>query len=184
MVKWLGLVVALLGPGLAPPALAGVQVQVDDGRISAVLEDAPVPDALAALKRAGGPEIVLPEAARSRSLTLTVERVRLEEFVRRLLQALDLGGFALVYEADGAAGRVVVVDRSRGGPPPAEPPAEASAGVAAEPVYIPPASPPVYIPPASPPVYIPPASPPVYIPPASPPVYVPPATDPQPAPTQ
>jgi hypothetical protein len=180
MVRPLVLVVALLGSGLAPPALAGVQVRVNDGRITAVLEDAPVPEALAAIQRAGGPEIVLPDAARGRSLTLTVEQVRLEEFVRRLLLALDLGGFALVYEPDGAAGRVVVVDRGGPAPPPAaaEPPAETSAGVTAEPVYIPPASPPVYIPPREPPVYIPPASPPVYVPPASPPAYVPPATPP------
>jgi hypothetical protein len=187
MVRWLGLLLALLGPGLADPALAGVQVQVDAGRISAVFEDAPVPDALAAIRRAGGPEIVLPADSLSKTLTLAVERAPLEEFMRRLLRALDLGGFALVYESDGAAGRVVLVDRSRGLPPPeppadpaasAEPPPAASAG----PVYIPPREPPVYIPPREPPVYVPPASPPVYIPPASPPVYVPPASEPQPAP--
>jgi type II secretory pathway component GspD/PulD (secretin) len=184
MRKMLRTLLSILVASLFSLAAAGARVDVTDGRIGAAFEDAAVPEALSAIRLATGFEIVVPAVAQSKRLTLTSEPLPPEQFLRRLLQALDLGGFALVYEGDGSARRVIVVDRSSA--PPQEAPArsaeptEAPAAAETGPVYIPPASPPVYIPPARPPVYIPPASPPVYIPAASPPVYVPPATESQP----
>jgi hypothetical protein len=165
---------------LASVAAAGdARVEVEQGLVSASFDAVPVREALEAVRRASGVEIVVPASVQDQTLTMTVERQPFEQFVRRLLDGLDLGGFALVYESGGAAQRVIVVDRARGGvaaPEPAPPP---PAPTGSEPVYIPPATPPVYIPPATPPVYIPPATPPVYIPPSTPPVYIPPATEPR-----
>jgi type II secretory pathway component GspD/PulD (secretin) len=176
--------VAILGAALSTVAAAGARVEVEDGRIGAIFEDASVPAALDAIRKASGLEIVLPASVMSKRLTVTVERLPPEQFLRRLLHALDLGGFALVYKDDGSVTRVIVVDRSSTPPAqeaPAGPtvaPTEAPTAAEPAPVYVPPASPPVYVPPASPPVYVPPASPPVYVPPASPPVYTPPTSPP------
>ena len=176
MVRFIVPGVIMVGLAIGSTALgAGARVAMQDGVVTAQFEATPVPEALNAVKRATGVEIVLPASVLNKSLTLTVERVPFEQFVRQVLDRLELGGFALVYEATGAAQRVIVVDRARGGPsnlgsaaPAAEPSPTTGAG-----------SEPVYVPPATPPVYIPPATPPVYIPPVSPPVYVPPATEPQ-----
>src|SRR5262245_53094140 len=90
---------------------------MEDGLISADFDATPLPEALEAIQRATGVEIVVPVAVESRTLTLTVARASFEQFVRRVLDALELGGFALVYEPNGAAQRVIVVDRARGGVP-------------------------------------------------------------------
>jgi hypothetical protein len=176
------IVVGLLVGSVA--AGSGARVAMHEGVVTAHFEATPVPEALDAVQRATGVEIVLPASVRDKSLTLAVERVPFEQFVRRVLDGLELGGFALVYEANGAAQRVIVVDRARGGPTDAGPAASVvepgpTAGAGSEPVYIPPAVPPAYVPPSTPPVYIPPRTAPVYIPPATPPIYVPPATETQ-----
>jgi len=168
----------------APPAFAGtVRVEAQGNLVTATLDAAPVAEVVEATRKATGVEVVLPASTQGKVVTLAVEQVPLEQFVRRLLQALDLGGFVLVYESTGVANRLIVVDRGRPGPPPdggARPPGEPTAPPAASvaPVYIPPREPPVYIPPTIPPVYIPPTTPPVYIPPTIPPVYIPPAVPP------
>ncbi len=174
------LAVALLGGQLA---LAGeARVTMEQGLVSATFDAVPTPQALEAVRRATGVEIVVPGSVQEKTLTLTVERLPFEPFLRRLLEGLDLGGFALVYEPNGAAQRVIVVDRAKGGeaatvpsPRPASESPTASSGASAGPVYIPPKEPPVYIPPTTPPVYIPPASPPVYVPPATEPREIPPS---------
>lgn len=176
---------------LALGALAadGARVEMHQGLVSAHFEAVPVPQALDAVRAATGVEIVVPGSVKDKSLTLTVERAPFEQFVRRILDGLELGGFAVVYEATGAAQRVIVVDRAQPGPPdtgsatPSGQPSPTAPGTS-EPVYIPPTTPPIYVPPATPPVYIPPARPPVYVPPATPPVYVPPATPPATTPSQ
>ena len=179
---------ALWVAGLAIVSVAGAgaaRVEVQEGLVSASFEAVPVPEALEAVRRASGVEIAVPDSVQDKKLTLAVERAPFEQFVGRLLEALDLGGFALIYESGGAAQRVIVVDRARGGAPPAAaaaapPPQQSTVPLGSpEPVYIPPSSPPVYIPPSTPPVYIPPSSPPVYIPPSTPPVYIAPATEPR-----
>ena len=187
-VRWT-IMVRLIGRGLGVVALAigtvaaaaDARVAMQEGLITAYFEATPVPEALAAVQRATGVEIVVPASVRDKSLTLTIERASFEQLVRRVLDGLELGGFALVYEATGPAQRLIVVDRARGGPTNVESAAPVeplpAAGAGSEPVYIPPATPPVYVPPARPPVYIPPRTPPVYIPPATPPVYTPPTSE-------
>jgi hypothetical protein len=167
-----------------PAVAADAQVRMEGDAVFAAFDGVPAPQALEAVRRATGVEIVVPPAAvQGKTVTMTADGMPFEQFVRRLLESLDLGGYALVFEPGGTARRIIVVERGHGGPPPpAAPPAEPPA-TASGPVYIPPAAPPVYIPPAAPPVYIPPAAPPVYIPPATPPVYIPPAGEPRPAPT-
>jgi hypothetical protein len=164
----------LLVPAAAP---AATRIESQGGQVTAELDGSPVPEVVSAMRRATGVDLVLPASTEGKTVTFSVSRVPIEGFVRRLLQALDLGGFALVYESSGAATRIIVVDRGRPGPPPtaavpAPPPPPAG------PVYIPPTTPPVYIPPTTPPVYIPPREPPVYVPPTTPPVYIPPSTPP------
>jgi hypothetical protein len=168
---------------LAAPPGARATVEVDGELVSATFEATPVPAAVEAIRRAAGVDLVLPALARDRTVTLRVERLPFEQFLRRFLQTLELGGYALVFESTGVARRVIVVERGSDAPPsPAALAAPAEGTNATEPVYVPPATAPVYIPPARPPVYVPPARPPVYIPPATPPAYVPPASEPQPAP--
>ena len=177
---------ALIGSGLVVVTLAvgfldadgGGRVQVRDGLVSADFEGTPLPEALDLIQRETGVEIVVPASVRGKTLTLAVQQASFEQFVRRVLAALELGGFAVVYEASGAAQRVIVVDRAQGGTIETEVP-----GTAPQPAPVTPDSDePVYIPPATPPVYIPPTTPPVYIPPTTPPVYIPPTTPPQEAP--
>lgn len=159
---------------------AGADVRYEQGLVSASFDGVPVPDALVALQTATGLEIVLPPAALGKAVTLAVEEMPLEAFLRRLLAALDLDGYLLVYDSGRGTGRVLVVERGRGGettssetgrPEVRAPEAAASPGS--------PAPGPAYIPPLDPPVYIPPREPPVYIPPREPPAYNPPAVAPQ-----
>ncbi len=158
-------------------------VVVEAGRVSATFRGTPAREALEAVRAATGMEVVLPDTVHETPLTLSVERLPLERFLQRVVEALDLGGFALVYQSIGAAERVIVVERAgRAAPVPRPPAAETPGGfgsAAPETVYIPPPTPPVYIPPLTPPVYVPPATPPVYVPPAEPPAYIPPATAPR-----
>jgi hypothetical protein len=185
--------VALAGIGCLLAALAvssaGAESRVEarDGRISAAFDAVPTAEALAAIQRATGVEIVLPASAQGKTVTLDVQDVPFERLLQRLLETLQLGGYMLVYEPGGTR-RVIVVDRSQGtappaaGPTPRPPPPKAppggNPGTPPAPVYTAPTSPPVYIPPTTPPVYVPPTTPPVYVPPATPPVYVPPAQPP------
>lgn len=174
------LIVLTLAVGAAPAVPAAARVEVQGDLVSATFDDTPAPEALDAVRLATGVEVVVPASLGSKTVTLAVERLPFEQFVRRLLQGLGLGGFALIYESDGAARRLIVVDQPRGGAPAADSQPGPQAGPTSQPAE----SGPVYIPPATPPVYIPPASPPVYIPPATPPVYVPPVEEPRPAPSQ
>jgi hypothetical protein len=171
--------VLLLALVLAPAWLeAGTRIESQGTLVTAELDQAPVPEVVSAMRRATGVELVLPASTEGKSVTFSLERVPIEQFVRRLLQALDLGGFALVYESSGTVTRLIVVDRGRPTPPGGRPPTAAVPTAPTGPTYVPPATPPVYIPPTTPPVYIPPREPPVYIPPTTPPVYVPPSTPP------
>lgn len=106
------LVLALsLCPALA---LAGeARVRFQDGLLSAVFDATPGAEAFEAIRRATGVEIVVPESVGRKTLTLSLQPAPFEQFVRTLLQALDLGGFALVYERGGAADRLIVADAAR-----------------------------------------------------------------------
>jgi hypothetical protein len=107
----LGLVAA--GPGAA----AGQpRIQVTEGLVSATLEGVPVGDAVAALRRVAGVDVVLPASVQGKSVTLSVAQLPLERFVRRLLEALGVGGYALVYEATGEMRRLIVVESSGAAP--------------------------------------------------------------------
>lgn len=101
-------------------ALAGkAQVTVHDGLVSATFDATPSPDALDAIHRATGLELVVPLAALQRTLSLTVAQAPLERFLTRLLDALDLAGYALVYAPGGETNRVIAVARGGEGPAPA-----------------------------------------------------------------
>ena len=109
----LGFVAA--GPG----TVAGEpRIRVADGLVSATLEAVPVGEAVEALRRVAGVDIVLPASVQGKSVTLSVEQLPLERFLRRLLEVLGVGGYALVYEASGEMRRLIVVESGRSAPPP------------------------------------------------------------------
>jgi hypothetical protein len=108
----LGVVAA--GPG---PVAGQPRIQVSGGLVSATLDGVPVGEAVAALRRAAGVDVVLPASAQGKTVTLSAEQLPVERFVRRLLEALDLGGYALVYEASGEIRRLIVVESGRSAPP-------------------------------------------------------------------
>ncbi|HEV8308086.1 MAG TPA: hypothetical protein VGW35_10505 [Methylomirabilota bacterium] len=175
--RWtIGTLLIVMALAVSSRGMAGAaRVRVEGGLVSASFEAVPAPEALDAIRRATGVELVLPPAIRGKTLTFSAEQLPLEPFLRRVLDALDLGGFALVYEPNGDAGRLIVVGRgARGAASAVTSPAAADPDVEI-PRYIPETEVPVYIPPATPPVYIPPASEPVYIPPDTEPQYIPPS---------
>ncbi len=105
---------------LPTAAYAGAaSVHFQGGLVSATFDATPAPEALDALRRATGMEVVLPPSAQRQTLTLGVEQAPFEQFLQRVLAALDLGGFALVYAPGGGADRLIVVDKGRGAEAPA-----------------------------------------------------------------
>lgn len=102
-----------------PAALAagGATVTVHDGRVSAAFDRTPAREAAEAIRHATGLEVVLPPSTWDTAVTLRVEGATVEQLLQRLLDALDLGGFALVYDP-GERGRVLAVDRGREGAAP------------------------------------------------------------------
>jgi len=119
-------ILALVTLTAAPRALAGeARIEVADGLVSARFDAVPVAEAIAAIHRAAGLEVVLPASVRDRTVSVTADRLPLEGFIRRLLEVLDVGGYALVYDADGQR-RLIVVESGRGTPSPG-----AAAGVGA-----------------------------------------------------
>jgi hypothetical protein len=113
-------VLAALGSvGTGSGAGAGEpRIQVTQGLVSASLEGVPVGEAVGALRRVAGVDVVLPASVQDRTVTLSLEQVPLERFVRRLLEVLGVGGYALVYEASGQMRRLIVVESGRSGPAP------------------------------------------------------------------
>lgn len=110
----LGFVAAWPGPAVGQP-----RIRVTEGLVSAALESVPVGEAVGALRRATGVDVVLPASVEGKTVTLSAEQLPLERFVRRLLEALGLSGYALVYEASGEMRRLIVVESTR--PAPTEP---------------------------------------------------------------
>jgi hypothetical protein len=108
----LGLVAA--GPG---PVTAQPRIQVTEGLVSATLDGVPAGEAVAALRRAVGVDVVLPASVQGKTVTLSAEQLPVERFVRRFLEALGLGGYALVYEGSGEIRRLIVVESGRSAPP-------------------------------------------------------------------
>jgi micrococcal nuclease len=100
------------------------RVSVDGGLISADFNATPAQEALRAIERATGVPIVLPASLERQALTLELERSTVEEALRHIVAALDVGGMALVYGPRGKVTRAILVKSSRSGPvPPAGRPA-------------------------------------------------------------
>ncbi len=107
------LALALLSAVTTVTALAGeARVRVQDGRVSATFDATPAADALDAVRRATGVDVVVPPSISEKTLTLVVGPAPLDPFLRRVLDALGLGGFALVYASSGAAERVLMVEKA------------------------------------------------------------------------
>jgi hypothetical protein len=105
-------------------AAAEARVIFRDALVTAKFEAAALGAAFQAIRSATGVEIVVPPSIQSNSLTLSVHQIPLESFLQRLVGTLNLGGFALVYDRDGGASRIIIADIGRtehtapGAPPP------------------------------------------------------------------
>jgi len=104
-----GIVAMMPAATLAGEAL----VKVQDGLVSATFDATPRANALDAIRRATGVELIVPPPVREKALTLAVEPAPFERFLEHVLQALELGGVALVYAPDGRADRLIVVHRGQ-----------------------------------------------------------------------
>ena len=107
-------VVILLAIGLAPALAGQASVRFHEGLVSATFEATPASEALDTIQRATGVELVVPPLVEGKTLTLTVEQLPFERFLQRVLTALDLRGFALVFGIGGAARQLIIVDRPGG----------------------------------------------------------------------
>ncbi len=163
---WVGVPFLLEG---AEKAAGERWVRYENGQLSFAFEETPVGAALAAISEKTGIRIVLLPGVEEKAVSLRVEGVLLETGLRHLLRAVGLASFAIVYEEQGSARQLIIVE-----PGTAEAPSTAlPVPPAGQPVYIPPKTEPIYIPPRTEAIYIPPATPPEYIPPREEPVYIP-----------
>jgi micrococcal nuclease len=89
------------------------RVTVRNGSVSVSFNATPGNEALRAIARATGVSLAAPPSAARRTLTLAIAGRPLEEVLRRVLAALDLGGMALVYGPLGRVTRVIVVEAGR-----------------------------------------------------------------------
>jgi hypothetical protein len=83
-------------------------IRVDQGHVWAHFDGTPGRDAITAIKRATEATIVLPAPPAHERVTVSADGVPLEQFLRRVLESFDIGGFALVYNADGGLDEVRV----------------------------------------------------------------------------
>lgn len=108
----------LAGPGIAQTPGSVATVDYQDGMLSVTFAQTPAAAAFEAIRAKTGLRVVLPGDVLGKALTARIEGVVLEEAVRRLLRALGLESFALVYEPDGQAGRLVLLESAPGRPAP------------------------------------------------------------------
>jgi micrococcal nuclease len=89
------------------------RVTVQDGSVSVAFDATPGDEALRAIARATGVELEMPASAAARTVTLALAGRPLEEVLRRVLAALNLGGMALVYGPLGRITHVILVEVGR-----------------------------------------------------------------------
>jgi hypothetical protein len=147
----------------------GPAVRFEHGLVSATFDAVPAEAALAEIRRAAQATIVVPPGLLDgKRLTLDASRQDIDLFLRRVLDALDLKDYVLVYQADSDRGRLVVVPaRLQGGGDGRDVTDPARAGSRPGPVYVPPKEPPVYTSPVGTPTYVPARRVPVVRPPGS-----------------
>jgi hypothetical protein len=92
------------------------RVRVQDGLVWARFDSTPGIDAINAIKRATAIDVVIPATSMRQTLTLRADAMPVELFVRRVLQSLDVGGFALVYNAGAAVEQVFVAAKGYDSP--------------------------------------------------------------------
>ena len=89
------------------------RVTVGNRSVSVEFNATPGDEALRAIAQATGVSLAVPPSAAARTLTLTLAGRPIEEVLRRVLAALDLGGMALVYGPLGRVVRIIVVEAGR-----------------------------------------------------------------------
>lgn len=89
------------------------RVTLRDGMVSAVFNGTPALEAVRALERATGIPIGVPASLEGQTLTLRIQEGPVEEVLRRVLGALNVGGMMLVYGPRGSVTRVIFVRAAR-----------------------------------------------------------------------
>ena len=93
----------------ADDPLNGDWVEYRDGAISVAFEQTPIMVAVHAINAHTGVQIILPSSARSKLLSLRLDRTQLEPAVSSLVSSIGFRNFALMYDEAGRPKRAVVL---------------------------------------------------------------------------
>jgi hypothetical protein len=85
-------------------------VEYQNGKLSMAFEQAPVELVVALIREETGMLVVLPPAARGKFLSERVNALPPEAAVQRILRALGLSNFVLLYDGAGRAERLIVLE--------------------------------------------------------------------------
>jgi len=97
----------------ASSAYAANQVSYRDGKLWLAVEETPAEAVFAVVAKRTGMTIVAPAGLTEKRLSITAAGVSVEAAIARILRAAGYSNYVLVYEADGRAGRLVVLDGDR-----------------------------------------------------------------------
>jgi micrococcal nuclease len=90
------------------------RVTAHDGRlVSAAFNATPALEALRAIERTIGIPVNAPASLETQTLTLDVQPLPVEPFLRRVVRALNVGGMAVVYGPAGEVTEVILVQPGR-----------------------------------------------------------------------
>ena len=96
------------------------EVSYRDGKLWLAVEETPAETVFAAVSKRTGMTIVAPRGLGQTLINVTAAGVPLQAAIERMLRPVGYSNYILVYESDGRAGRLVILDRDR------EPPRTAS----------------------------------------------------------
>ena len=85
-------------------------VEYQNGKLSMAFEQAPMDLVVALIREETGMLVVLPPAARGKFLSVRVNALPPEAAVQRILRALGLSNFVLLYDRAGRAERLIVLE--------------------------------------------------------------------------
>lgn len=101
--------ILLFLPGTGQGAMSNVWVKYRNGKLSMAFDQTPIEVALEAVRAKTGIRVNLPEDTRGKLLSVRVHPLPLEEAMCRLLWALGLDSFALLYDKNGQAQYLIVL---------------------------------------------------------------------------
>jgi hypothetical protein len=85
----------------------------NNDNVSLALTNVRASDAVQLMRSATGVRITLPTPTQSKTITLAVDRARMDQAIESLLTALDLDNSFLVYDRDGHLTGVIALDKGK-----------------------------------------------------------------------